>query len=324
MNPEIAVTGATGQIGRRIAARLAETGVPHRLLVRAPASDRPGPTGPGATPPGSPGAVSVSIGSGYADAPAVRAALHGVGTLFLVSGRESANRVDEHRAVVDAAVAAGVGRIVYLSFLGAAPDCTFTFGRDHWHTEQHIRESGLAFTFLRDSFYASMLPALVGSDGVLRGPGGDGRVSAVDPVDVADAAAAVLLAANAAAAGPAADAAAASPAANAAAGRSPHDGLTYELTGPAAISLAEVVAELSARVGEPIRYQPETLAEAYASRAGHGAPEFEVAGWVTSYVAIADGSLSTVSDAVPHLTGRPARTFAQYLDANPGSWAHLR
>ena len=78
-------------------------------------------------------------------------------TLFLVSGRESANRLAEHRSAVDAAVRAGVQRIVYLSFLGAAADCTFTFGRDHWHTEQHITATGLRHTFLRDSLYADFL-----------------------------------------------------------------------------------------------------------------------------------------------------------------------
>ncbi|SHM88574.1 NAD(P)H-binding protein [Cryptosporangium aurantiacum] len=289
MSNEIAVTGATGQIGRRVAARLTESGAAPRLLVRGSSAA-----------PALPGTQPVSIGAGYADTLAVRNALEGVGTLFLVSGRESANHVAEHRAVVDAAVAAGVRRVVYLSFLGATADCTFTFGRDHWHTEQYIRGSGLAFTFLRDGFYASMLPALVGPDGVLRGPGGDGRVSAVAPDDVADVAAAVL----------------GDPAA--------HDGAVYDVTGPAALTLLDAVGELSRRVGRPIRYQPETLAEAYASRAVYGAPEFEVAGWVTSYQAIADGSLSAVSDTVPRVAGHPALTFAQYLDAHPDSYAHLR
>ena len=93
--------------------------------------------------------------------------------------------------------------------------------------------------------------------------------------------------------------------------------MTYDVTGPEAISLEEAAEELTRRVGRPIRYQPETVEEAYAARAVYGAPEFEVAGWVTSYLAIADGSLSAVGDAVPRLTGHPARTFAQYLAANP-------
>ncbi|MYV99928.1 NAD(P)H-binding protein, partial [Streptomyces sp. SID3343] len=105
---------------------------------------------------------------------------------------ESPDRVHEHTTAVDAAVAAGVERIVYVSFVGAAPDATFTFARDHWFTEQHIRASGLRFTFLRDNFYLAALPAMTGTDGAIRGPAGGGRVGAVAHDDIADAAAAVL------------------------------------------------------------------------------------------------------------------------------------
>ena len=94
----------------------------------------------------------------------------------MVSAAESADRLDQHRTFIDAAAEAGVRHIVYTSFLGAAPDATFTLARDHWVTEEHIRASGLAFTFLRDSFYLDFLPALAGEDGVIRGPAGDGLV----------------------------------------------------------------------------------------------------------------------------------------------------
>jgi NAD(P)H dehydrogenase (quinone) len=234
----------------------------------------------------------------YRDTEAMRRALDGADTLFLVSGRESADRLVEHRSAVDAAVAAGVGRIVYLSFLSAAPDCTFTFGRDHWHTEQRIRqhsaEQGVRFTFLRDSFYAALLPALVDGEGVIRGPAGDGRVSAVTHDDVADVAVAVLLDGHGAK-------------------TSSHDGETYAVTGPEAITLTEAAEQISAATGRQVRYQPETVEEAYASRAHYGAPDFEVAGWVTSYLAIANGELEAVSDTVPRLTGHSAQSFAEYL-----------
>ena len=140
----------------------------------------------------------------------------------MVSGVGVADRLAQHRAFVDAAVAAGVAHLVYTSFFGAAPDCTFTLGRDHYATEEHIRASGMAFTFLRDNFYVDFLPAMVGEDGVIRGPAGDGRVAAVAQDDVADAAVAVLL----------------DPAA--------HAGATYALTGPEALSLDEVAAILTA------------------------------------------------------------------------------
>ncbi|NUP04210.1 MAG: NAD(P)H-binding protein, partial [Nonomuraea sp.] len=66
-------------------------------------------------------------------------ALDGASTVLFVSASESADRLDRHRAFVDAAVAAGVAHLVYVSFYGAAPDATFTLARDHWATERHIR-----------------------------------------------------------------------------------------------------------------------------------------------------------------------------------------
>ncbi len=117
----IAVTGSTGVVGGAVARGLAAAGQPIRLVVRD-----------AARAPQLPGAEIAT--ATYGDA-AMQAALVGVQTLFLVSASEDANRVALHTATVDAAVAAGVERIVYLSFYGAAPDSTFTFGRDHWHTE---------------------------------------------------------------------------------------------------------------------------------------------------------------------------------------------
>ncbi|GAA2998005.1 SDR family oxidoreductase [Streptomyces fulvorobeus] len=286
--PLIAVTGASGAVGGRVARRLARTGVPVRLLGRDP-SRLPELPGAGTAPP-----------AAYGEGDAMRRALDGAHTLFLVSAHESADRVREHTTALDAAVAVGVERIVYVSFLGAAPDATFTFARDHWHTEAHIRVADVRHTFLRDSWYLAALPAMTGADGVLRGPGGDGRVAAVAHEDIADAAAAVLLDEGTA-----------------------HDGVTYDLTGPEAFTLAEAAEELARRTGRPVRYVPETTEEAYASRASYGAEEWEVAGWVTSYEAIAAGEMATVSDAVPTLTGHRAKSFATYLDENPESYRHL-
>ena len=247
--------------------------------------------------PALPGAVAAPAAE-YADTAAMRQALEGVRTLFLVSARESAERVAEHLSAVDAAVGAGVERVVYLSFLGAAPECTFTFGRDHWHTEQHLRSTGLRHTFLRDSLYADLLPQMVGDDGAIRGPAADGRLSAVSQDDVAAVATAVLL--------------------DDAGGVSQHDGVTYDVTGPQALTMTEVAATLSAAWGRPVRYVDETEDEAYASRARFGAPDFEVAGWVSSYLAIARGELSLVSDAVPRLIGRAAKSFGDVVRETGG------
>ena len=176
----IALTGATGRIGGRVADRLATKGVPLRLLVRDP--DR-APDLPGAT----------AVVAPFADGEAVREALTGVETAFMVSASEAADRVQQHLTFVEAAAAAGVRHLVYLSFQGASAASTFTFARDHAVTEAAIRGTGLTWTFLRDSFYADFMPGLVGDDGVIRGPGGSGRVAVVAQDDIADAAAAVLL-----------------------------------------------------------------------------------------------------------------------------------
>jgi NAD(P)H dehydrogenase (quinone) len=281
----IAVTGVTGGLGGRVARRLAERGATQRLVVRDPAR---APELAGA---------EVATGS-YDDAEGLRRAFDGTRTLLMVSASEAPDRQRLHANVVDAAVAAGVERIVYTSFFGAAPDCTFTFGRDHWHAEEHIRASGLGHTFLRDNLYIDFLPLMAGPDGVIRGPAGDGRVAAVARDDIADVAAAVLLGGG-------------------------HEGRSYDLTGPQALTLAEAAEELSRAAGRPIRYQAETLEEAYASRASYGAPGWEVDGWVTTYVAIANGDLEQVSGDVAAVAGHPPVRLAEFLRSNPESYRHL-
>ncbi|MGY1604263.1 SDR family oxidoreductase [Geodermatophilus sp. SYSU D00815] len=274
MTVPVAVTGATGRLGGRVARRLAAAGVSQRLLVRDPAR---APRLPGAD----------VVPASYGDAAAVRAALAGLPTVLMVSASETPDRVDQHRTFVDAAAAAGVRHLVYVSFYGAAPDATFTLARDHWATEEHVRARGLRWTFLRDNLYADFFPQMVGADGALRGPAGDGRVAAVAQDDVADAAVAVLR----------------DPAA--------HSGRTYDLTGPEALTLAEVAEVLTRATGRAVSYVRETVEEAYASRAAYGAPGWQVDAWVSTYTAIAAGELAGVSTAVPDLTGHPARGLEQ-------------
>ncbi len=280
----IAITGATGAIGSRVA-RLLTGEHPLRLLVR---DARHAPDV----------AAEIAVFAGYTDGEGARAGLQGCETLLLVSGRESADRVAEHRSMVESAVAAGVRRVVYLSFQGAAPDATFTFARDHFHTEQLIARSGLAYVFLRDSLYLSALAGLAGPDGVIRGPAGDGAVAGVGHEDVAAVAARMLVSEN-------------------------WDGSTLDVTGPAALTLAEVAHQLSEVSRRVVRYQQESEQEAYASRRHYGAPDFEVTGWVSSYQAIASGELATVTDTVERVTGRPPRSFRDVLRDDPTSWAHL-
>ncbi|MBS1843936.1 MAG: NAD(P)H-binding protein [Actinobacteria bacterium] len=239
------------------------------------------------------GAEIREVPGGYSDPAGFGAALEGVSTLFLVSAEESQDRVAEHRAAVEAAAAAGVERIVYTSFLGAAPDSTFLLGRDHHATEEAIRAGGVAFTFLRDSFYTDFVPYFAGPERIFRGPAGDGRFSPVSRDDVAAVAVEILT----------------EP------GR--HDGKAYDLTGPDLFSLAEAAERLSAYTGEPYEYVEESVEEAWESRRSSGAPDWMIEGWISTYTAIADGSLDRVSGDVEALLGRRPKTLEETLDAHP-------
>jgi uncharacterized protein YbjT (DUF2867 family) len=275
----IAITGATGNIGGAVSAALAADAVPFRMLVRdaSRAPELPG--------------TEVAVAT-FADVDASRTALQGVEVLLMVSAAEAQDRLDQHRAFVAAAADAGVRHVVYTSFLGAAPDATFTLGRDHWATEQAIRDSGMAFTFLRDSFYLDFVEDLVGEDGVIRGPAGNGAMAAVARADVARVATAVLHDPDA------------------------HRDQTYELTGPEAITLAQAAAIVSEVRGRTVSYHPETLDEAYASRARWNPEPWQADAWVSTYTAIAEGALAHVSGDVERITGRPPMSLREVLAAS--------
>lgn len=266
MTPRIAVTGSTGHVGGEVARLLSAAGYEQQLIVRDPARA-----------PDLPGASIAQ--ADYSDRERAVEALRGIDVLFMVSGAEAEDRVDQHRTFIDAAAEAGVQHVIYTSFLAAAPDATFTLGRDHWATEEHIRNSGMSYTFLRDNFYLDVLPLFAGNEGVLRGPAGDGRVAAVARTDVARTAVVVLENPHA------------------------HLGRTYDLTGPEALSLSEVAATITRVTGRETRYEEETVEEAYASRASYGVPDWQLDAWVSTYTAIASGQLERTTTTVQDLTG---------------------
>lgn len=274
--PPLVVTGATGALGGAVARDLAAGGVAHRLLVRSP--DR-APRLPGTT----------VLACDYGDADGAAAALAGVRTLLMVSASESAERLAQHRTFVQAAQAAGVEHIVYTSFTGAAPDATFTLARDHSATEEQIRATGLTHTFLRDNLYLDFFEAMVGDDGVIRGPAGNGRVAGVARADVARVAATVL--------------------------RNPsaHRDTTYDLTGPQALTMTEIAGILSTARSRTVTFHDETVAEAYESRRRWNAPRWQLDAWVSTYTAIAAGDLATLSPDIERVTGRTPTSLTELL-----------
>jgi NAD(P)H dehydrogenase (quinone) len=94
-----------------------------------------------------------------------------------------------------------------------------------------------------------------------------------------------------------------------------YDGRTLHLTGPAALTMDEIAGILSDHLGRTVYYIPETIEEAYASRAGYGAPPWQVEAWVSTYTAIAAGELAPVTRDIPEVTGHPARSLQQVLAA---------
>lgn len=305
--PTFAVTGVTGEVGRRVAEGLSGLGCAQRLIVRDPAR---APRLPGA---------EVAVVGGYSDARAMGAALAGVATLFLVSAHDimgirhrafmsglpapAYDRVHEHIAAVAAAAAVGVERIVYLSFVNPSAEGTFILGRDHFHTEEFIRSTGLAFTFLRQNMYMDKVLQHVARGDVIHAPAGDGRVAWVARADVAAAAVGALAGTG-------------------------HDGRIYDLTGPEALTMAETADRLAAALGRPIAYEPQTPEEARSlrntsrmeemdavrrERTGHGLTDEDLDIWISHYAQIARGEVGAISDAVAVLTGRPAESLEHYL-----------
>ncbi len=313
----LGITGATGKLGAKVASRLEKAGVKQKLIVRdAGRAPRVKNT-------------ETAVVPGYGDFYAMKTALRNVSTLFLVSARDSMgmnqqaaksgsvplpyDRLREQMTAVDAAAAAGVKHLVYLSFLGAAEDAVFTLNRDHYNTEEYIKKSGLAYTFLRPCLYLENVPLRVSKDGIIRAPAGSGKAAWVTRDDIADAAAAVLTGEG-------------------------HAGHTYDITGPEALTMAETAGKIAAISGKKVKYIAQTpeetrerhnasgMAEFEAERralTGRGLEDYEVEIWTTHYTQIAAGALDVVSDSVLKLTGHSAQSLDEYLRLNPESYRHI-
>jgi NAD(P)H dehydrogenase (quinone) len=276
----ILVTGATGKIGSSIARFLERSGNSLRLLVRDP------------------GKLSdfrnaQKAKGDYTDVQSLDHAFMGVSSAFIVSGyAEPGERAKLHRNAFQAAHRAGVQYLIYLSTLGASPNSRFPMSRDHYESEGFLKETGLAHTILRDSFYAELAVEMFSKEGVMKGPGGQGKVSWVGREEVAEAAARLL------------------------ASDEPLLG-TFPMTGPTALSLSETAALLSSLKHLALRYEDEPLKAAKDWRSKLGVPAWEVETWVGSYEAIAAGEFETIDPALAAILGRPASDLKTYLSARP-------
>lgn len=276
----IAITGATGQLGRLAIAALKTRSPEAEVigLVRDPAK-------------GSDLGVPLRVFD-YHAAASHTAALQGVTVLVLISSNDFNDRAGQHAKVIAAAKAAGVGRIVYTSILkgDASP---MILAQDHIITEAALKASGVPFTILRNGWYTeNYLGALAGAvaHGSLMGSGGEGAVSAATRADYAEAIAVV----------------AAEPG---------HDGQVYELGGDTAFTPADLAAEVSRQVGKPIGYANLSQADYAAALEGFGLPAGFAAVLADSDARAAEGALFDDSRTLSRLIGRPTTPLATAVAA---------
>ncbi|MDH4743176.1 SDR family oxidoreductase [Sphingomonas sp. CBMAI 2297] len=276
----IAITGATGQLGRLVVGKLKEK-LPAREIVAL------------ARTPEKAADLGIAARAFDYDRPdALAPALAGIDTLLLISSSEVGKRGPQHAAIVAAAREAGVGRIVYTSLLRA--DTTpLSLGIEHAETERTIAASGIPHIFLRNGWYlenyaASVQGAL--AHGALIGAAGEGRIAAASRADYADAAVAVLLGTG-------------------------HDGKTYELAGDTAFTLAGLAAEVSRQAGRDIPYRNLPQADYATALVGAGVPApFAdlLAAWD---IDIASGALFDDGHQLSRLIGRPTTGLADGVRA---------
>lgn len=266
----IAITGATGQLGRLVVQQLAARVPASDLvaLVRSPAR-----------------AADLGIAAREADyerPETLGPALAGVDTLLLISSSEVGKRAAQHRNVIEAATRAGVKRVVYTSLLHADRS-PLDLAVEHRATEADLKASGLPFTILRNGWYTENYAASIAAalaNGALFGSAGAGRIASATRADFAEAAAVVVTGIG-------------------------HDGKSYELAGDEAYTLADLAAELSRQTGRAIPYRDLPEAEYAAALAGAGVPEGfarMIAGWDA---ATAHGALFDDGRQLSALIGRP-------------------
>ncbi len=282
----ILVTGASGMIGSEIAKRLLGSHAPVRLFSRD-ANKLKGFS------------TAETVEGDYRDIPSLDQAFAGVRAAFIVSGSSApGERAKLHRNAFQAARQAGVPYVIYLSFLGAAPDSKFPMSRDHYESEQYLKETGIRHTILQDSFYSDLAPKMFDKSGVIKGPAGNGTVSWVGRDEIAEAAATLL--------------------------STKHDFIgTFPMTGPSALSLAETAEVLSDITGRALRYQEESIEQAYAWRRTLGASEWEVGAWVGSYEAIQAGEVAHLDSSLSTILGRSASDLGSYLRPRSHLWGGL-
>jgi uncharacterized protein YbjT (DUF2867 family) len=272
----VLVTGATGSTGRALVEALTGRGVPVRAMVRRETDrDR--------LPAGTEAAVA-----DFDDAESVAAALRGAAKAYLVTP-SSERAGQQQQRFADLAAQADIGHLVVLSQLGADEGSPVRFLRYHADVENHVRRLGIGYTFLRPNLFFQGLLAfagLVSAESRFYAPIGDAKVSAIDVRDIAMVAAVTLTEAG-------------------------HEGATYTLTGPAAVTHHDIAAALTSALGRPIAFV-DVPPDAFAASLRGILPPWQIDGLLEDYAHYRRGEAAKVTTTVANVTGQPSRDVGQF------------
>jgi uncharacterized protein YbjT (DUF2867 family) len=279
----ILVVGGRSKIGSALIDELTSRGEQVRALVRASESANSFAA-----------AIETVVGD-LGDPGSLSRAMEGIDKVFLLCG-PTPNEVSLNENAIDAAASAGVELLVRSSILGSDPASKATFVSDHGVCDEHLRDSDLQHAIVHPNLFMQNVPETtipsIDENGNFYANAGDARISMVDTRDVA-AVAAVLLT------------------------EPGHEGSEHDVTGPEALSYADIASKLSASMGRPVNYVDVPDDAVRAALSGFGLGEWMVESLVNLYddyrQSGADGYASRVSDSVSKLVGRPARTVDQLL-----------
>jgi (4-alkanoyl-5-oxo-2,5-dihydrofuran-3-yl)methyl phosphate reductase len=275
------ITGATGNIGSLVVERLLERGERPRIFVRdaEKARARYGTR------------VDIAIGD-LADAASLPPAFAGVDALFLLN---SAHDLDvRDAAAAKAARDAGVRRLVELSSFDAQESISTGTGVWHARGEAAIRASGITFTFVQPSGFMSNAlywARSIKTEGVVRTATGDGKIPFIHGDDIADVAIEALT-------------------------TQAHEGKSLPITGPEALSYAQMTETIGAGLGKTLKFQAISDEEARQQQVTWGAPPELIEARLSIFRAIREGRLARVTETVERIVGRKPFTFDRWVQEN--------
>ncbi|MEJ2801492.1 SDR family oxidoreductase [Comamonadaceae bacterium PP-2] len=272
----IAITGATGQLGRHVIGKLKQKTGADGIVALVRSLDKAQDLG-----------VEARVAD-YTQPATLEAALAGVDTLLLISGNEIGQRAVQHANVITAAGKAGVKHVVYTSVLHADRS-PLSLAPEHLQTEADLKASGIAYTILRNGWYTENYTGSIGpalANGAFYGSAGEGRIASSARADYAEAAVVVLTTDG-------------------------HAGKTYELAGDTAYTLAELAAEISKQTGKDVPYKDIPEADYAAALKAAGLPEGFAAALASWDVDASQGALFDEGRELSRLLGHPTTPLAE-------------